>query len=274
MKISSCQTCRRYTKGLVSRDLFLWVSKVVYLSQILSKMFKKTLSILSLSGALFVANMLSAQSFQIVDADSVVYGNANTTLDMASHIKLKNVSNRPLNVHVKRLDVNYNALTDSNAICWGICYTTATSQTPFASPMQPDSVYEEFSGHVYPDLDGVLYSGPITYVFFDEINPTDSIAHTIWYTLTSNFGEEEAAAIEFSVYPNPAKDVLTLQADRGVQTGDVLRITSLEGRVVQEEVLSQLGAQTIDVSTLSSGVYMYSLSRDQQQLLAKKLVIE
>jgi hypothetical protein len=236
-------------------------------------MFQKISLFALLGGAVFFTQFASAQSLQIVDADSVVYGNAHTTIDMASHIKLKNVSNRSLNVHVKRLDKNYNALTDSNAICWGICYTPATSQTPFASPVVPDSVYEEFSGHVYPDLNGVVLSGPITYVFFDENNPTDSVAHTIYYTLTADFSVGESEALNISVYPNPAKEVLNVEAKQE-GLADKLCIRNLDGRLVKEVDLRGVVSTQINVQTLPKGVYMYTLLKKGATLLANKLVIE
>lgn len=230
--------------------------------------------IFSLTAILF-SMLAGAQNIVIVEADSVIYGNASTTIDMTSYIKVKNTGNRSIDVLVKRIDKNYNALTDSNAICWGTCYSTSTSQTPFSSPMIPDSVYNEFSGHVYPDGDGVLLSGPITYVFFNKNNPVDSVRHTVYYTLTANFSVEEKAKQFIQVYPNPAKESLKFKSGISARQGDDIKFYDLTGRVVKTVKL-QSSDQLVElnISAWPRGIYLYSFSRDGNTILTKKLTIQ
>lgn len=82
----------------------------------------------------------------------------------------------------------------------------------------------------------------------------------------------EIAGIEaaFSVYPNPAKDVIT------VTSLDVL--TSVEffdinGRVVKSVSSSQINDNTINISDLSAGVYMIKLTSGKDTE-TKKLIVE
>ncbi len=238
-------------------------------------MFKKIL-FLSFIAACLGWSPVKGQSFEIVEADSIVYGNASNTVDISGHIKLKNVSRVNVDVMVKRMDSKgYNALTDSNAICWGICFPPSTSQTPFSSVMIPDSVYNDFSGHVYPDLDGVVQSGPITYVFFNENNPMDSIAHTIYYAVSANFSLEESQLEYVKVYPNPASQVLSFSAGTLGKGGDILKIFDVTGSLKKSMPLGTGGRkQTLTISEWPRGLYFYAVERAGKTLSTKKLLVQ
>ena len=159
-------------------------------------------------------NGLHAQSLQVTQADSTVYGNATTSTDIYGYVTVKNISNLDANYLVKRIDANYNALTDSNAICWQTCFNPNVSVALFSLHIPAGQENNQFVGHVYPDGDGVPRSGSITYVFYQEFDEADSITFTMNYEVTANFSTRENKLPELKVFPNPAKDILHIELSR------------------------------------------------------------
>lgn len=224
----------------------------------------------------------SAQSLQIVStlSDTLSEGNATTENDMESYIVVKNISSNPIDILVKRIDRNYNALTDSNAICWGICFAPDVSVAPssFKQTLQPgeESGKYDFVGHVYPDMDGIAREGDITYVFFDINNPNDSAAHTVTYKTTQNFSVGESAGQNLvSVFPNPANDNVQVKYDLNRASKGSFELRNIVGSVVyQKNLKSSENSFSLNVSGLSPGVYFYVLKSSEKVLSTKKLVIK
>ncbi|MBL0913479.1 MAG: T9SS type A sorting domain-containing protein, partial [Bacteroidia bacterium] len=75
-------------------------------------------------------------------------------------------------------------------------------------------------------------------------------------TLIDCSGLQEEAAWNFSLYPNPAADLLNLEAD---WNGTVeIRITDVNGKTLQMNKVPASGIITLDVSALPAGVYQLS----------------
>jgi hypothetical protein len=58
------------------------------------------------------------------------------------------------------------------------------------------------------------------------------------------------------LYPNPASNYITVDVDRTNGTSGVLEILTLEGRVLISEQVAGRQNVCIDMSTLSSGIYL------------------
>lgn len=223
----------------------------------------------------FLAN---AQSLQIASADTVVYGNANQAYDIESHINITNVSGSPVSVKVKRIDKNYNALTDSNAICWQTCFAPHISVSPNSLTIAPNQTTDEsgFIGHVYADGDGASLSGDITYVFYNELDTDDSVAHTVTYTTTQDFSAEEQSPLSFKVYPNPASSGhITVNYSFTTSGEASMELINMVGtRVYERQLNDAQGEFRLDISKLSRGVYFYILRSNGETVITKKLIVE
>lgn len=234
--------------------------------------------------------ILSAQSLGVYKADTLVVGDASATSDLVAKIQVKNISNSAVDVKVKRLDRNYNNLTDSNAVCWDICFQPDVSLSLTSITIQPGEVTSEglFSGHVYPDKDGTSRKGPITYVFFDENNPSDSMAFTINYAVSDTMSGQQAFTQSFptvglvesnlkselKVYPNPASDELNV-AYSLAQGKNQFEIVSLLGKTVYKKNLEEnSGKITLNLSRLDGGIYFYLLRHNGETMLTRKLIVE
>ena len=73
----------------------------------------------------------------------------------------------------------------------------------------------------------------------------------------------------FSIAPNPAQDVISIQ---GIETNDSeIRIFSATGKQIYQNVSSQ--NNRIDVSNLTAGLYLVSVTQQGNQT-TQKLIIE
>lgn len=229
-----------------------------------------------------VSFALQAQSLKIVEAesDTLAVGNAYTTNDIPSHINITNTSGNPMDVLVKRLDKNLNSLIDSNAICWQICFNPDVSVSPpnYAITINPGDTTDKsaFVGHVYPDMDGMPNSGEITYVFFDMNNPSDSVAHTVRYEVTTTFDVPEVKQRErLSVYPNPATDNITLEYDLSGFGKASFELVNMVGNVVyRKDLPSESGRVDLNIAKLTRGVYFYVLRSGQDAVITRKLIVK
>ena len=225
---------------------------------------------------------LQAQNLKIVDgeADTIAYGNALTTNDIAAYAKITNIGANPIQVLVKRIDKNYNSLTDSNAICWQVCFGPEVSVSPpnYAITLSPGDTTgtEGFNGHVYPNMDGVPMSGDITYVFFDLNNPSDSVTHTITYEVNATFDVPELDQRErLAVYPNPARDNLTLEYDLTGLSSASFELVNVVGNVVyRRDLPSEMGKVDLNISKLNRGIYFYVLRSGSDSIITRKLVVK
>ena len=232
--------------------------------------------------ALIVISTLSLglraqQSLQITFQDTLVVGNAWVDGDIAGYAIVKNVSNLPVEVALRRIDGNYNELTDSNAICWGLCFTTNISQNPpsFNRTIQPNGTDTAIM-HVYPDLDGYTRSGPIDYVLFDYYNTTDSVAFRVNYQVNGvPLSIQELNKPSLSVYPNPAHDYLKVNYNLGSGEKAQFELINLVGsRVFSQDLNASDSEIEIDVRDLNAGIYFYTLKVNGELAVSKKLVIK
>ena len=79
---------------------------------------------------------------------------------------------------------------------------------------------------------------------------------------TSTFFESLDKAL---LYPNPVKDRLTLVCEAAVREELQLKILDIHGKLVYDAVIYGYGKQEIDVSELSKGVYILSLSNTSER---------
>jgi len=88
--------------------------------------------------------------------------------------------------------------------------------------------------------------------------------------------EFEGNAVNFNVYPNPAKDVVNVAFNSGDADNYTLRIVGINGQVVFEANYGQLSGdamKSINVSNLQSGVYFIQLM-NEKGISTKKFVRE
>jgi hypothetical protein len=81
------------------------------------------------------------------------------------------------------------------------------------------------------------------------------------FSVASNLSNDNFITFDFSVYPNPANDVVNISNSTSAIISNV-EMTDLNGRVVKNITLNATEGQ-INISDLSTGVYMMNVSSDQ-----------
>jgi minor extracellular serine protease Vpr len=108
---------------------------------------------------------------------------------------------------------------------------------------------------------GVIGAGGDNHWGWGKINALAALQQTV--------GIEELNAANINLYPNPATDQITVQADRTITA---IHITDISGRVVATQPVNATQTQ-VDVSTLASGVFFVRLETDGGTI-TKKLLIQ
>jgi hypothetical protein len=220
---------------------------------------------------------IKAQSLSVVSYDAVVAGDAALSNALYARATLKNISMQTVNVKLKRIDDNYTALTDNNALCWGVCQLPSASVSSISIAIPAggiDSIH--FTGHVFPDMDGIPAEGDITYVFFDEQNTIDSVAFTVHYQVDQTLPVQEKPEKQlFHLYPNPTTDFLNLDFDIDYSRSFTFRIYSIIGGLVLQQELSGLqNRNTIELSDLRKGLYLYTIQEENRILKTGNITLE
>ncbi|MFT6845588.1 MAG: hypothetical protein ACJAUV_001785 [Flavobacteriales bacterium] len=85
--------------------------------------------------------------------------------------------------------------------------------------------------------------------------------------------ENDANSIEFNLYPNPAADKIYWNINTNDLTNTFVAFYNVVGDLVKEIRVTN-NMQTMDVSQLPKGIYVYKLKQDQEVLKSGKLVIQ
>lgn len=219
--------------------------------------------------------MGNAQSLVITNMDSLVTGNASTSADIYGNVSITNVGSSAVDVKVTRRRAAGNALVDSNAICWLVCFAPHVDTSFTTITLQPgETNSSDFTGHVYPNMDGQIDSGYVRYIFYDVNNPNDSVGAPMKYLVNRNVSLNEANAIPYEVYPNPAVDYLWVDAHGKGGSNARIEFTDVLGRkVLSQNFDASFGASRIAIDSLKSGVYIYGLYNGNQLIEKKKLIV-
>ena len=87
----------------------------------------------------------------------------------------------------------------------------------------------------------------------------------------ANNGKLKIDNLQFSIYPNPARSVVSLQVDKLIGAGNIV-VTNLYGKQVKTQALS-MGTNTIDVSSFAKGMYLVSIITSEGKK-TEKLIVE
>ncbi len=81
--------------------------------------------------------------------------------------------------------------------------------------------------------------------------------------------QKDEDAFPVMVYPNPAKEFITVWAPKGSE----IRITDISGKTLIESELKEGTSKIISVKELSDGLYLYSIRKDEKVLKTDKLIL-
>jgi len=185
-------------------------------------------------------------------------------------INVKNISISSKNVLVKK---NVTQLVPETSItfCWAECYPPETMISPEAVQIQAGTLCENFSSDFEASKEGISY---VLYTFFDENNGGDSVSVWIQYNCSKTAIPSFTKEVRLAAFPNPATHYVTIDYTITNAENAFLRIYNIAGELMYEKALIQgYNKVTIDISEWNTGIYMYSLRKNNHTYLSKKLII-
>jgi len=228
------------------------------------------------AGALSAQILISDHSGQLSNDQVVTLTEAPGGTDIIAHFKITNASQDSTAILCKKAEIELIS-GSSNSFCWTQCYPpfTYVSPTPLVfAPGAADSL--SFAGEYYPN--GNAGQSTIAYTFFNEKNPDDSVRVKVQFAFNMVGLEERFARGEFlfsPAYPNPAasKARFDFRLPEGIPA--TLHLRNLLGSEVARTPLNDAqGVLSLDVSTLTDGVYFYTLVVGPEAVVTRKLVVK
>ena len=177
--------------------------------------------------------------------------------EIVSHAVVTNNTSQSRDIKVHRTQIEMQEGTMSQ-FCWGLCYPPNTDESPQfytlgAGQSSPD---EYFSGHYLPM--GVWGASTVEYEFFDMNDEDVFVKMTVVYSATlADIGDHDQAS--FRIYPNPAVNHVTFEAESRIQRVSIFDIT---GKQVLSVPADNLKAE-VDVHMLQSGIYLVRIDTEK-----------
>lgn len=167
------------------------------------------------------------------------------------HMVFKNVSGATMKLVYQKIDDNYNA-------GWWVsfcdnydCFASFIPRDTFA-PIA-DQGTAEWKITATPNK--IADTSTVRYAIWEASTP--NVKDTVSFTFMAAAANSLASApsVEYTIYPNPATQVLTVE---GLQVSTSFSILSLDGRVMQSGVLG-IDEKNIDIAALPVGTYTVEL---------------
>jgi len=160
-----------------------------------------------------------------------------------------------------------------------VCIGSA-NVTPIQADPAVTGVYTSTAGLVIDAASGVINLGTSTVgsynvKFTSTASATADVAASSGcsevfrqsITLVNCAGIEEVTSANFTVYPNPANDVVTVSlADN---TNGSIVLTSADGKVIETRNFTNSSVESFDVKSLTSGVYFFQVGNTTQKVIIK-----
>lgn len=215
------------------------------------------------------------QGFEVVSSNSSYSGSIGEQIK--APVKIKNLSDKPIQVVFKRLDKVIGS-SQRNYFCWDDeCYDAATDEIPLSKRINPGETSDKFESILEAGL--VAGISTVKYLIYDRDNPSEPIEYEINYIVE----EAVSASVVFNtpqirineVYPNPVREFAIIDYNIHIEQVEAkIILHNVLGSVVGEYDLSYFETKLkINTEEFNPGVYFYTLHLDNDGVLTKKLII-
>lgn len=217
--------------------------------------------------AILVSLTTLAQSLSINPSESY-FGLPNETLNASFDVT--NNSAGDLEVIVTRLIPEaYDSLEGfTSTFCWGTtCYPPHINVSTTPMIINAGASFDGFKGTV--SSMPVETELTINYCFSVVDNPSNKVCTDVNFTSMSvPVGLEETETL-FSVYPNPANDILHLK--QSSQKEGIFMMYDMLGNKIYSDVITT--SKSIQLHEFNAGIYFYTFSINGKDTEVQKLVI-
>lgn len=156
-------------------------------------------------------------------------------------------------------------------------FCVSTSCCEFQSPE-----FQIAAGDTVGDADAgalhLIYNSPSAgqsiyrYVFRNSDDENDSTSFYVRYT--QEVGIQAVPAAALSAYPNPAVSTVKISYSAAGTEDFYVVIRNLAGKEVFRAPASVEGRTIVNVSSFSSGIYLYGLENNGRMVVVKKLIVK
>ncbi|MCD4698497.1 MAG: T9SS type A sorting domain-containing protein [Bacteroidales bacterium] len=227
--------------------------------------------------SLLIAGFISAQSLVLtyegedLEPSAVIsIEDLASTYEIIVDMDVTNTSTSDLDILVQRYEEEM-VPGSSSLFCWGLCYDTAISLSPYAIPIAAgETIISGFQGHYRPYNN--VGQSTISYTFFDENNPNDSVMVVVHYNgLITGIDNEKK--LNASVFPNPANDLLHIEIPQTNTTMFDIEILNITGALVKT---IKANTSTMEISTreLGNGIYVYRILEGNKLISTDRFIVQ
>ncbi|OYQ46129.1 hypothetical protein CHU92_01625 [Flavobacterium cyanobacteriorum] len=155
-------------------------------------------------------------------------------------------------------------------VTWGNAATVAAQTNTLATYNDYASTTYEQKTHTFtPNTTGTYVIG-FRYTAPAHVNTNFGVIALDNIVVNATAGTNEALASKLSVFPNPATNVINIANAENILVNGV-EIADLNGRIVKSVKFNNVAEAQINVSDLSAGMYLMTVSSDQGTM-TKKIV--
>jgi hypothetical protein len=124
-------------------------------------------------------------------------------------------------------------------------------------------------------INNYSYTAPSAGVYYFGLQnaiTTNAAGSVFWavdnFTVSSTTASiDEINASDFVIYPNPANEIIYINSDH--QTINDLSVVDINGREVMAASFENVLSATLDISNLSSGIYLITIESNQKSIVKK-----
>ena len=193
-------------------------------------------------------------------------------------LTIKNVSGDPKTLTVKRTKVVEVAGAE-DYMCWGKSLSPGEGQCYPASQVSPHNPWETPDAYTFDSgEEGILwvYHTPLgnygqAHYKYEVLRSGVTLA-TVDVMFNYFLSTPEQKPASFSVYPNPASNVLTVSAENINDKASDITILDISGKTVLYNAVVN-GKTQLNIENLNAGIYFYTIRSNKDIIETKKLVI-
>lgn len=218
---------------------------------------------------------LSTTRGDITNGDTIVMTSMDNDASFVLSLSFTNLTNSTVDVMVRKTELSIVPGSENYFCDWITCNqpSTFTSTSPLS--LAASATNNMFTGdYLSHNNAGRSY---VMYTFYNNNNPTDTVAVVAGYYTGSGVGIDPTANTTTisKAYPNPAKDYFQLDYNFDNANNASVEILNVVGSVVRSQSIQGLnGTAKIDISELNNGVYFYNVVVDGRKVASKKLVVQ
>lgn len=215
------------------------------------------------------------QSFEIMGERGTYEGEIGRSIKVP--INIKNLTDRPIQIVVKRID-QVIGTSQTSHFCWDKeCFDNKTEQLPLSQKINKGEISNKFVSVLETGL--VAGISTIKYLIYNRDIPSDAVEYEITYTVEEDLGNNlifSSPEVKINeVYPNPATEFAIFDykvLDEDIEAKIIMH--NVLGSIVGEYELAYLETKLkVITENMNPGVYFYTLYIDNDGVMTKKMVV-